>query len=163
MLLPALRTAGLADITAHAGVPQLLLSLLRSFRGSGGAEAFAVAAIAVQLMSGAPAGSGWGRETGLLAEVEACLAQPEAAMAMLVLLQLPQVHVITDWLRGDGKSVWSVHTPESVHPDCSPYGLLCRGVAGLRACHSVSASCPVHSMSFLGFSAACLCAAPFII
>lgn len=98
-LLIYLHTRGMADITSYAGVPLLLLGMLRNFCSLGSDEAFEVAAIATQLVSEAAPRQIWGRHTPLLEEAGACLAMPRAAVAIQALFQQPSGNSTAEWLR----------------------------------------------------------------
>lgn len=144
-LLSLLHSRGMADVTSYAGVPLLLLGMLRTFCSARSDGAFEVAAIAAQLVWQVAPRHRWGGHTPLLAEAEACLAMPRAAIAFEALVQQPDVNVnlTAGWLR-QLRVLWQqrqralTHCTAMSSASISDHQLLCRAVSNIHSVDKVS-------------------------
>lgn len=104
--LLSLHGSSLADIIAMAGVPDLLLSLLRVYTAADNPAMYSLAATALHVISIIPepdAAAGpwlfcWLADCALLPELSACLARPGASAKLSAAVNAPDLSATKAWL-----------------------------------------------------------------
>lgn len=149
MIICPMQSLGMGDIVAYAGMPALLLGLIRALRSLASNDVFAAAAIAIQLLGTAPCQYWCGRGNALLAEARACIAMPRAAAAIQKALRQPVMLRTVHWLQtlqyqhhARLQPAGSVaQDKDSSGEDLTQHQLLCAAAATLQSADTVSLRC----------------------